>query len=105
MIADTCARKATAQDDRSEQAWSVTRQVENAKAYAATRGWTVADEDVFVDDGSSGCRSAIMLFGSEDTFHGDYGRPLEGAHGKGLASPTGTVTAWTHETIRLVKAA
>jgi DNA invertase Pin-like site-specific DNA recombinase len=33
---------------------SITRQVEHAKAYALKKGWTVADEHVYVDDGISG---------------------------------------------------
>jgi site-specific DNA recombinase len=48
------ARRSTSQDDRAEDAKSVVRQVENARAFALARGWTVADEHVFVDDGISG---------------------------------------------------
>jgi DNA invertase Pin-like site-specific DNA recombinase len=33
---------------------SVARQVKHAKAYATRKGWTVADEYVFADDGISG---------------------------------------------------
>ena len=33
------ARKSTAQDSVAEEAKSVTRQIENAKAYATKRGW------------------------------------------------------------------
>jgi site-specific DNA recombinase len=38
----------------ADEAKSVTRQIENARAFAAQRGWTVADEHVYVDDGISG---------------------------------------------------
>ena len=41
-----------------EEAKSVTRQIENAHAYADRHGWTVADEHVFVDDGVSGAEFA-----------------------------------------------
>ncbi len=33
---------------------SVTRQVERARPYAAQKGWTVADANVYTDDGISG---------------------------------------------------
>ena len=33
---------------------SVTRQTEHAKAYAAKKGWAVAEDYVYVDDGISG---------------------------------------------------
>jgi Recombinase len=38
----------------AEEAKSVTRQVENAKAFAIRQGWTVNDGHIFVDDGISG---------------------------------------------------
>ena len=37
---------------------SVARQVEHARAYATAKGWTVADEHVYVDDGISGAEFA-----------------------------------------------
>lgn len=48
------ARKSTDDNDRNEDNKSVTRQVERARDYAKARGWTVADEHVFTDDGISG---------------------------------------------------
>ena len=49
------ARKSTAETNGvADEAKSVARQVEHAKAYAAQRGWTVADEHVYVDDNYSG---------------------------------------------------
>src|SRR5262245_29790448 len=54
MIAAIYARKSTEQTGVSEEARSVTLQVENARAFAASKGWVVADEHVFTDDGISG---------------------------------------------------
>src|SRR5258708_787736 len=53
MIAAIYARKSTDQHV-ADEAKSVVRQVENARAFAAARGWTVADDRIFVDDGISG---------------------------------------------------
>jgi DNA invertase Pin-like site-specific DNA recombinase len=53
VIAAIYARKSTEQDVSDEQK-SVTRQVEHARAYAARKGWTVAEDHVYVDDGVSG---------------------------------------------------
>jgi DNA invertase Pin-like site-specific DNA recombinase len=47
------ARKST-DDDRDQRNKSVTRQVEHARAYAASKGWAVSDDHVYVDDGISG---------------------------------------------------
>ena len=54
MTAAIYARKSTDQHGVAEEQRSVTRQVEHAKAYAHRKGWTVADEHVYVDDGISG---------------------------------------------------
>src|SRR5687768_14642231 len=53
MIAAIYARKSTDQNVTAE-AKSVSRQVENAKAFAILKGWAVADAHVYVDDGISG---------------------------------------------------
>jgi site-specific DNA recombinase len=53
MIAAIYARKSTDQNIADEEK-SVTRQIERARAYAALKGWIVADEHVYVDDGISG---------------------------------------------------
>ena len=53
MIAAIYARKSTEQHV-SDEAKSVTRQIENATAFALARGWTVADGHTYVDDGISG---------------------------------------------------
>ena len=52
------ARKSTDQTGVADDAKSVTRQIEHAKAYATRHGWTVRDEHVFVDDGISGAEFA-----------------------------------------------
>jgi site-specific DNA recombinase len=48
------ARKSTEQNGVADDAKSVTRQIEGARAFAAARGWRVDDEHVYVDDGISG---------------------------------------------------
>ena len=54
MKAGIYARKSTDDNDRNEENKSVTRQVERARAYANTKGWTVDEEFIFTDDGVSG---------------------------------------------------
>ena len=58
MIAAIYARKSTDQTAVVDAAKSVTRQVEHARAYAVGKGWTVADEHIYVDDGISGAEFA-----------------------------------------------
>lgn len=48
------ARKSTDDSDRDDANKSVTRQVEHARAYAKSKGWTVDDEHIYIDDGISG---------------------------------------------------
>ena len=54
MTAAIYARKSTDQSAVADEAKSVRRQVEHARAYAVRRGWTVDERFVFVDDGISG---------------------------------------------------
>jgi site-specific DNA recombinase len=54
MTAAIYARKSTTQEGRNEEQKSVTRQVDNARAFAETNGWHVPDDFVFIDDGISG---------------------------------------------------
>ena len=54
MIATIYARKSTDQMGVADDQKSVARQIEHATAYARRKGWTVADEHVYVDDGISG---------------------------------------------------
>jgi DNA invertase Pin-like site-specific DNA recombinase len=58
MIAAIYARKSTDQSGVADDAKSVRRQIEHARAYAARHGWTVRDEYVFLDDGISGAEFA-----------------------------------------------
>jgi site-specific DNA recombinase len=53
MIAAIYARKSTDQNVSDEEK-SVAHQIERARAYAADKGWDVADEHVYSDDGISG---------------------------------------------------
>ncbi len=53
-VAAIYARKSTDQNGVADEAKSVARQVEHAKNYATRKGWTVADEHVYIDDGISG---------------------------------------------------
>jgi DNA invertase Pin-like site-specific DNA recombinase len=54
MIAAIYARKSTEQNGIGDEEKSVTRQVEHARVYAAKKGWRVADDHIYVDDGISG---------------------------------------------------
>jgi site-specific DNA recombinase len=53
MIAAIYARKSTDQNVSDDEK-SVTRQLERARAYAERKGWIVADEHIYADDGISG---------------------------------------------------
>lgn len=54
MIAAIYARKSTEQSGVNDEEKSVTRQIEHAKTYAERKGWIVADEHIYSDDGVSG---------------------------------------------------
>ena len=54
MICAVYARKSTDQSDVTDEARSIARQVESARAYAERKGWTIAPEHLYVDDGISG---------------------------------------------------
>ena len=54
MIAAIYARKSTDQSAVADEAKSVTRQIEHGRRYAALKGWTVDDSQIYVDDGISG---------------------------------------------------
>ncbi len=58
MIAAIYARKSTDQNGVADEGRSVTRQIEHAKVYAQRKGWVVADEHIYVDDGISGAEFA-----------------------------------------------
>jgi site-specific DNA recombinase len=54
MTAAIYARKSTEQNGMADDAKSVTRQIEHARAYAERKGWHVSEEHIYVDDGVSG---------------------------------------------------
>ncbi len=58
MIAAIYARKSTEQHGVADEEKSVTRQIDHATAYAVGKGWTVATEHVYSDDGISGAEFA-----------------------------------------------
>src|SRR5262249_44177905 len=58
MNAAIYARKSTEQAGIADEQRSVARQVDHARAYAAARGWTIAEDHVYVDDGISGAEFA-----------------------------------------------
>jgi site-specific DNA recombinase len=57
-IAAIYARKSTEQNGVADDQKSVARQVEHARTFAASKGWTVEASLVFVDDGISGAEFA-----------------------------------------------
>ncbi len=80
MIAAIYARKSTSQEGRDDDDKSVARQVDNAKAFAAQRGWTVDDQHVYIDDGISGAASLKKLRSKQrmlDAIHAAGGPPFQ----------------------------
>ena len=58
MIAAIYARKSTEQTGVADEQKSVARQIDHAAPMRPRKGWTVADEHVYVDDGISGAEFA-----------------------------------------------
>jgi DNA invertase Pin-like site-specific DNA recombinase len=58
MMSCAIARKSTDQIGVADEQKSVARQIDNARGYVRRRGWIVADEHVYVDDGISGAEFA-----------------------------------------------
>jgi site-specific DNA recombinase len=58
MIAAIYARKSTEQTGLAEQEKSIARQIDHATAYAQGKGWTVAADHIYSDDGISGAEFA-----------------------------------------------
>lgn len=58
MHAAIYARKSTDQSGVSDDQKSVARQIDHAREYAIAKGWTIAGDHVFVDDGISGAEFA-----------------------------------------------
>ncbi len=61
MIAAIYARKSTEQTGADPDAKSVARQIENARAFAASKGWTVDDRHVYADDAVSGADTQKLV--------------------------------------------
>ena len=61
MTAAIYVRKSTEQNGVAHEQKSVVRQIEHAHAYAIAKGWRVADEHVYVDDGISARSSRTGL--------------------------------------------
>jgi DNA invertase Pin-like site-specific DNA recombinase len=58
MTAAIYARKSTDQSAVADEAQSVRRQIDHARAYATRKGWTVDEAHVYVGDGISGAEFA-----------------------------------------------
>ena len=61
MIAAIYARKSTAQDDVDDDQKSVQQQIDNARAFAASKGWTVAEGHIYCDDAISGAETRRLV--------------------------------------------
>jgi hypothetical protein len=55
------ARKSTEQQSADADAKSVTRQIADARTFAATKGWLVSDAHVYADDATSGAETAKLV--------------------------------------------
>ena len=58
MTAAIYARKSTEETGVADEQKSVARQIEHARHYAQRKGWNIANENVYVDDGISGAEFA-----------------------------------------------
>ena len=54
MIAAVYLRKSTVQAGIADSEKSVARQLDQARAFAAAKGWTIDESAIFTDDGISG---------------------------------------------------
>jgi DNA invertase Pin-like site-specific DNA recombinase len=61
MVAAIYARRSTEQNGADADAKSVARQVDNARAFVAARGWTVDAAHVYVDDAVSGAETRKLV--------------------------------------------
>jgi DNA invertase Pin-like site-specific DNA recombinase len=61
MIAAIYARKSTEQRSADPEAKSVARQIENARAFANSKGWKVDDEHVYSDEAISGAETRKLV--------------------------------------------
>jgi site-specific DNA recombinase len=58
LVAAIYARKSTGQSSVADEAKSVRRQIDQARAYAIRKGWIINEAHVYVDDGISGAEFA-----------------------------------------------
>ena len=65
MIAAIYARKSTDQAGAGDKSDSIERQLEHSRMYAAREGWAVADEHVYIDDGSPAPSSSNVRASSD----------------------------------------
>jgi site-specific DNA recombinase len=61
MIAAIYARKSTNENGTADDAKSVARQIESARAFAAAKGWTVDDAHIYSDDAVSGADTKRLV--------------------------------------------
>jgi site-specific DNA recombinase len=61
MIAAVYGRKSTEQTGADADAKSVARQIDNAREFAATKGWRVPDAHVYADDAISGAETRKLV--------------------------------------------
>jgi DNA invertase Pin-like site-specific DNA recombinase len=54
MIIAGCYARKSNEDDRNEEAKSTQRQVDRAREFARSKGWTFSEQHVWIDDGISG---------------------------------------------------
>jgi hypothetical protein len=81
MIAAIYARKSTEQHAADPDGKSVARQIENARAFAASRGWTVPEHHVYADDAVSGAETPQAREpAAAARFDGERPRVLPSAH-------------------------
>jgi hypothetical protein len=52
MITAICACRSTDQNAPDEER-SIARQIAHARAYSERKGWTIAEDHVYADDGSN----------------------------------------------------
>ena len=74
------ARKSNAQASADADAKSVARQIESARAFAKSKGWTVPDVHVYADDAISGADGVRLVNRQRllDVIHTDP--PFQGTH-------------------------
>src|SRR5262245_39148614 len=61
MVAAIYARKSSEQVGADADAKSITRQIENARAFALAKGWRVSEAHVYADDAISGAETHKLV--------------------------------------------